>query len=114
MLIQTDTIAAIATALSDSGISIIRISGERSIEIADSIIISKSGKSFLKSAKSHTISYGYVVENENDSCMNQGEQGSKRIIDEVMISVFRAPKSYTREDVVEINCHGGILVTKKN
>ena len=105
MLIQTDTIAAIATALSDSGIGIIRISGETAIEIADSLIRSKSGKKIVKNAKSHTISYGFVV--EKDALEN------KTIVDEVMVSVFHAPRSYTKEDVVEINCHGGILVTKK-
>ena len=108
MMIQQGTIAAIATALSDSGIGIIRISGEDAIKIADSLIISKSGKRFLNSVKSHVIHYGFVIDGQDE------EGGSEpEIIDEVMVSVFRAPKSYTREDVVEINCHGGILVTKK-
>ena len=98
---ETDVIAAIATALSDSGIGIIRISGNGAIEIADSLIFSKNGKRFLSEMKSHTIHYGFVMD----------EKGT--IMDEVMVSVFRAPKSYTKEDVVEINCHGGILVTKK-
>ena len=105
MLFQTDTIAAIATALSDSGIGIIRISGKDAIEIADSIIQSKSGKKIVKDAKSHTITYGFVVEKLNEE--------KTAILDEVMVSVFHAPKSYTKEDVVEINCHGGVLVTKK-
>ena len=103
---MNDTIAAIATALSDSGIGIVRISGDQALEIADSILRNKNGKKFVCSAKSHTIHYGFVVDGKE-------EQKSMKIIDEVMVSVFRAPKSYTKEDVVEINCHGGVLVTKK-
>ncbi len=106
MEIMNDTIAAIATALSDSGIGIVRISGDQALEIADSILRTKSGKRFISSAKSHTIHYGFVVENKD-------EPKSMKILDEVMVSIFHAPKSYTKEDVVEINCHGGVLVTKK-
>ena len=106
MEMLNDTIAAIATALSDSGIGIVRISGNQALEIADSILRTKSGKKFIHTAKSHTIHYGFVVE-------NKVEPESMKIIDEVMVSVFHAPKSYTKEDVVEINCHGGVLVTKK-
>ena len=101
MEIQKGTIAAIATALSDSGIGIIRISGDEAIQIADSVVRSKSGKEIVENAESHTIQYGFVMDEKSN------------IVDEVMVSVFRAPKSYTREDVVEINCHGGILVTKR-
>ncbi|MBO4750164.1 MAG: tRNA uridine-5-carboxymethylaminomethyl(34) synthesis GTPase MnmE [Lachnospiraceae bacterium] len=101
MEIQKGTIAAIATALSDSGIGIIRISGDEAIKIADGIVRSQSGKSIVFDAKSHTIQYGFAVDEQQN------------IVDEVMVSVFRAPKSYTREDVVEINCHGGVLVTKR-
>ena len=103
---MNDTIAAIATVLSDSGIGIVRISGDQALEIADSILRNKNGKKFVCSAKSHTIHYGFVVDGKE-------EQKSMKILDEVMVSVFRAPKSYTKEDVVEINCHGGVLVTKK-
>ena len=106
MEMLNDTIAAIATALSDSGIGIVRISGDQALEIVDSILRTKGGKKFISSVKSHTIHYGFVVENID-------EQKSMKIIDEVMVSVFHAPKSYTKEDVVEINCHGGVLVTKK-
>ena len=104
-MIHEDTIAAIATALSDSGIGIIRISGERSMEIADSLIALKNGEKFVSKMQSHSIRHGYVFDND--------EKGKQSIVDEVMVSTFRAPKSYTREDVVEINCHGGVLVTKK-
>lgn len=108
MTFQNDTIAAIATALSDSGIGIVRISGDKAIEIADILIRSKSGKRFVALAKSHTIQYGFVMDSDHPEIENP-----ENVLDEVMVSVFRAPKSYTKEDVVEINCHGGVLVTKK-
>ncbi|MDE7297484.1 MAG: tRNA uridine-5-carboxymethylaminomethyl(34) synthesis GTPase MnmE [Lachnospiraceae bacterium] len=97
---ETDTIAAIATGLSAAGISIIRISGENAIACADKIFRSKNDAFCLEKAESHTIHYGYI-----EDC---GE-----VIDEVLVSVMRAPNSYTKEDVAEINCHGGITVTKK-
>lgn len=105
---NTDTIAAIATALSDSGIGIIRVSGERAIEIGDKIFRAASGRQILKDVETHTIHYGYIVDNlhiENDF--------RESIIDEVMVSVMKAPKSFTAEDTVEINCHGGVLIMKK-
>lgn len=137
---ETDTIAAIATGLSNAGISIIRISGEDAIKIADRLFrpghfekevvgaersdagqscgksagiegfgeknsgtdgFSQKGERFrLQDAKTHTIHYGMLWEN--------GE-----FLDEVLVSVMRAPNTYTRENVVEINCHGGIVVTRK-
>lgn len=89
------TIAAIATALGNSGISIIRISGEKAVDIADSIFTAD-----IKNALSHTIHYGFI--------RFEGKE-----IDQVLVSVMRAPKTYTGEDVVEINCHGGAAVTHK-
>lgn len=97
---KSDTIAAIATSLHSAGIGIIRISGDDAMEIIDKIYKSKNGLKVLSKEKSHTIHYGYIVENE-------------KIIDEVMVSIMRAPNSYTKEDTVEINCHGGVFVTKK-
>lgn len=97
---KTDTIAAIATSMSDSGIGIIRISGNEAIKIADKIFSTKSGRKILNSVESHTVHYGFIVDNEN-------------IIDEVMVSVFKAPRSYTTEDTVEINCHGGVLMMRR-
>lgn len=97
---RTDTIAAIATGLSNAGISIVRISGENAFEIIDKIYRSKSGKKVLSKESSHTIHYGYIEQDE-------------RIIDEVMVVIMKAPATYTREDTVEINCHGGIVVTRK-
>lgn len=100
-----DTIAAIATGMTDAGISIIRISGDKAIEIADTIFCSKSGKK-LVDQKSHTMHFGYIVD-------NQGGNESKNEIDEVLVSIMRNPHSYTGEDTVEINCHGGIYLTNK-
>ena len=99
---KTDTIAAIATALSDSGIGIIRVSGEDAIRIVDKIYRNKFGKKTLETYETHTIHYGFII-NEED-----GEP-----LDEVMVSVMKAPRSYTTEDTVEINCHGGLLIIKK-
>lgn len=96
---ETDTIAAIATAMAASGIGIIRISGDEAITVADRVFYAKNGLS-LKDCKSHTIHYGYI-KNEDE------------VIDEVLVLLMRAPNSYTREDTVEIDCHGGVLVMKK-
>lgn len=96
----TETIAAIATALSDSGISIIRVSGPDAITAVDQIFMTKGKKNILQKVSSHTIHYGFVYEQDKP-------------VDEVMVSVMRAPRSYTAEDVVEIHCHGGILITNR-
>lgn len=96
-----DTIAAISTNLSGpAGIGIIRVSGEDAIATADRIFRSPSGKK-LTDAASHTIHYGKVLDSDGKVC------------DECLVSVMRAPHTYTREDVAEFNCHGGILVQKK-
>ena len=97
---KRDTIAAIATGMSNGGISIVRISGEQALEIIDKMYSGKSGKKKISEQKSHTIHYGYIMDGEET-------------IDEVMVSVMKKPNSYTREDVIEINCHGGIVVTRK-
>ena len=94
-----DTIAAICTALSPSGIGIIRVSGEDAITISDKIFRGADKKT-LKDSDSHTIHYGHIVDGDE-------------IVDEVLVMLMKAPRSYTMEDVVEIDCHGGILVLKK-
>lgn len=99
---KADTIAAIATAISDSGIGIIRISGEHAIAVADKIYRTKNNNKSLSTVKSHTIHYGFIV----DSLTGD-------VLDEVMIAIMKAPKSYTTEDTVEINCHGGVLIMKR-
>ena len=100
MDMKTDTITAIATGLSNAGISIIRISGDQALNIIDRIYRSKTGKKKLSDQKSHTLHYGFIIDEE-------------QVIDEVMVAVMKAPATYTREDTVEINCHGGIIVTRK-
>lgn len=96
---QEDTIAAIATGMTDSGIGIIRISGCDAIQIADRIFNSKSNHK-VSEMKSHTIHYGFIFD-ENT------------IIDEVILSIMKAPNSFTTEDTIEINCHGGVYVMTK-
>ena len=97
---QTDTIAAIATAVSDSGIGIIRISGSDALLVADKVYRSPKNQKKLSQAASHTIHYGYIYDEDE-------------LTDEVMVAVMRSPHSYTTEDTVEINCHGGILVMNR-
>ena len=97
---KTDTIAAIATAMSNSGIGVIRISGEDAVKIADKIYRSKNGKKNLSNQKTHTIHYGYIFDEDF-------------LIDEVMVLIMRAPHSFTAEDTIEIDCHGGMLVMNK-
>lgn len=94
------TIVAIATALNNSGISIIRISGKDALNIIYKIFQPKNKEKDIRKVKSFTLHYGNIVDNDV-------------IVDEVLVSVMLGPKSYTAEDVVEINCHGGIVVTKK-
>ena len=96
---HSDTIAAIATAMAGAGIGIVRISGDQAVEIADKVFRKKGGGT-LTEQESHTIHYGSVWED--------GE-----MIDEVMTLLMRAPRSYTSEDTVEIDCHGGVYVTKR-
>lgn len=96
---RTDTIAAIATAMSSSGIGIIRISGDEAVGIVDRIFSMKNGKK-LSDMPTHTIHYGHIKDGDE-------------VIDEVMVVLMRAPKSYTKEDTVEIDCHGGVYVMKR-
>lgn len=96
----TDTIAAIATAMSSSGIGIIRISGEEAIAIADRIFKGKNRKKTLAQSPSHTIHYGVI-------------QDGDEVLDEVLVLLMKGPHSYTAEDTVEIDCHGGVLIMKK-
>lgn len=98
---KTDTIAAVATGRSDSGIGIIRVSGEEAVSIVHKIYRNKKNQDVLSSYGSHTIHYGFITDKKGN------------LIDEVMVSVMKAPHSYTTEDTVEINCHGGALMMKK-
>ncbi|MBM4136650.1 MAG: tRNA uridine-5-carboxymethylaminomethyl(34) synthesis GTPase MnmE [Nitrospira sp.] len=96
-----DTIAAISTPLGEGGIGIVRLSGKDSIALVDRIFCSPKNKS-LKDSKSHRIIYGCIKDPSND-----------REVDEVLVTIMRSPYSYTREDVVEINCHGGMITLQK-
>lgn len=96
----TDTIAAISTGMAPSGIGKVRLSGDEAIDIVDKIYRSPNGKKSLKNVPSHTIHYGHIYD-------------GSQIIDEVLVLVMKAPKTYTTENVVEIDCHGGIVVMKK-
>lgn len=97
---KSDTIAAIATAMTPSGIGIIRISGDDSFELIDKIYKSKSGRKLLSQCDSHTVHYGFIYDGDEK-------------IDEVMVLIMRAPNTYTREDTIEIDCHGGVFVMKR-
>ena len=97
---KSDTIAAIATAMSPSGIGIIRLSGDESLEIIDKIYRSKSNSKKISDCPSHTIHYGYIYDGEE-------------MIDEVMVLLMKAPNTYTKEDTIEIDCHGGVYVMKR-
>ena len=97
---NADTIAAIATAMSPSGIGIVRISGDEALAVIDRIYRSKNADKKLSHCKSHTIHYGYIYDGEE-------------MIDEVMVLLMKAPNSYTRENTVEIDCHGGVYVMKR-
>ena len=97
---QTETIAAIATALSPAGIGIIRISGEDALAVADRVFAAADGKKKLAGQKGYTVHYGHIVED--------GE-----VIDEVLALVMRSPHSYTTENSVEFQCHGGLLVLRR-
>ena len=97
---MTDTIAAAATAMTASGIGIIRMSGPDSREIAGKIYRSKGGKKKIEEVPSHTIHYGFICDGEE-------------VIDEVLVMVMDGPRSYTGEDTVEIDCHGGVLAMKR-
>jgi tRNA modification GTPase len=121
----SDTIAAIATSPGESGIGIVRISGDEALNIANRIFVSKDRKKPL-TFKTHTVHYGWIVnghaseqknaiDNMQDKQGNMPEGSGKggHIIDEVLLTIMRAPKSYTREDVIEIGCHGGIVTMRR-
>lgn len=97
---NSDTIAAIATGMTNSGIGIIRISGSESFAVAEKIFLPANKNIKIKDAESHTIHYGFIKDGEET-------------IDEVMVSVMKSPRSFTTEDTVEINCHGGMLVMNR-
>lgn len=94
------TIAAISTAMSASGIGIVRISGDEAMEVISRIYRSKNGKKNIREVQSHTIHYGFIYDGED-------------VVDEVLVMIMRGPHTYTGEDTVEIDCHGGVYAMKK-
>ena len=101
IIMTTDTIAAVATALGNSGIGIIRVSGNDAVPIVNTLFKNKKRQLLLEKMSSHTIQYGFIINDQDE------------IVDEVMVSLMKAPKSFTTEDTVEINCHGGMLIMNK-
>jgi tRNA modification GTPase len=97
---NSDTIAAVATTMSPSGIGIVRISGEDALAVIDRVYRPKYGHKKISTCESHTIHYGYIYDDNE-------------IVDEVMVLLMKAPNSYTREDTVEIDCHGGVYVMQR-
>lgn len=98
---EFDTIAAVATSMGESGISIIRVSGSRALNIVSDIFIGINGKK-LNDMKTYTMRYGHIVEKNTDE-----------LIDEVIVSYMKGPKSFTAEDTVEVNCHGGVVSVRR-
>lgn len=94
-----DTIAAISTPRGEGGIGIVRISGNNALDILEKIFKLKSGKA-IKGLRNYSINYGHIFD-------------GKTLVDEVLVSIMKAPNTYTREDIVEINCHGGFVITEK-
>lgn len=97
---EFDTIAAIATSIGEGGISIIRVSGDKAIDIVSSIFVGKNNRG-LHDFKSYTMRYGHIIDKD------------KSKLDEVIISYMKGPKSFTAEDTIEINCHGGVVGTNR-
>ena len=98
-LMELDTIASISTPMGEGAIAIVRLSGSDAVLIADKLY---KGKHQLSEVASHTINYGHII-----------DPATKEVIEEVMVAVMRAPRTYTREDIVEINCHGGIMTVNR-
>lgn len=95
-----DTIGAISTSIGEGGIAIVRVSGDKAKDVVDKIFQAKNGKS-IKDMKSYTMKYGYIIDENNNH------------IDEVIVSFMKGPRSFTAEDTIEINCHGGVVATNK-
>ncbi|WP_414048911.1 tRNA uridine-5-carboxymethylaminomethyl(34) synthesis GTPase MnmE [Macrococcus animalis] len=96
---EFDTISSISTPMGEGAIAIVRLSGDHAVSIADKIY---KGKNKLDNVDSHTINYGHIIDPETND-----------VVEEVMVAVMRAPRTYTREDIVEINCHGGIMTVNR-
>ncbi|RSK29192.1 tRNA uridine-5-carboxymethylaminomethyl(34) synthesis GTPase MnmE [Bacillus sp. HMF5848] len=100
-MFEQDTIAAISTPMGEGAIAIVRMSGDGAIQIANQVFRAKSGQKVVD-MESHTIHYGHIIDNRSDE-----------VVDEVMLTVLKGPRTFTREDVIEINCHGGLVAVNK-
>ncbi len=109
MNLYDDTIAAISTPAGEGGIGIVRISGRDSFNIAERIFVSRKGKK-VQELPSHIITLGHIIDPIAKSAFHSSESN---IVDEVLVSIMKAPNTYTKEDIVEINCHGGMLLLKR-
>lgn len=107
--ISEDTIVAISTPIGEGGIAIVRLSGPEALSMADKVFMSRDGKT-VTGFRSYSVHYGHVMDKGKEG-IRRVEKG--RVVDEVILTVMKAPKSYTKEDVVEINCHGGVQAAKK-
>jgi len=108
---MNDTIVAVSTPIGEGGIGIVRLSGKGGPAILDKIFLSKSGKK-PSNFKTYTVHYGHIIDS-NKSREQRADGREHRVVDEVILTVMKAPKSYTKEDIVEINCHSGIASLKK-
>ena len=111
-----DTIVALSTPIGEGGIGIVRISGSDALKIADRIFVRKDGK-LPSGFKTYTVHYGVIIDTNHESRLRPygpiGPEGTtNHVIDEVLLTVMLAPRTYTKEDIVEINCHGGIQAAK--
>ena len=110
-----DTIVAVSTPVGEGGIGIVRMSGRSAVKIADRIFLSRDKKRPSR-FRTHTIHYGHVINGKGTKSKGRkgtkNKNGKKGVIDEVLLTVMKAPKTYTKEDIVEINCHGGIVALK--
>ncbi len=95
-----DTIAAISTAIGGSGIGIVRVSGSDALQVGDRVFVSPGGRKKISDQPSHTVHYGYI-------------QDDGKTVDEVLVTLMRSPRSFTTEDTIEINCHGGVYATRR-
>ncbi|MBU4305886.1 MAG: tRNA uridine-5-carboxymethylaminomethyl(34) synthesis GTPase MnmE [Candidatus Omnitrophica bacterium] len=105
---MNDTIAAVATPLGEGGIGIVRVSGSKALKIADKIFLSRNAGKPSKFA-SFSVHYGFIV----DISRAGNNRSERKVIDEVLLTVMRAPRTYTKEDILEINCHSGIVALRK-
>lgn len=104
-----DTIVAISTPVGEGGIGIVRLSGPQALKISDAIFRAKNGEK-LSASKTHTVHYGHIVDVTR---VQEYKSTRAQAVDEVLVTVMRAPKTYTKEDIVEINCHGGMQAVKR-